>query len=107
MSDEAQKKFALEVSAMLGAHERLIRDLFVNVIGRLDDPLTVIESYIQDLKSKSAVAIVPGVHPVESDQLNQMISEMMEQTLQGVREDLLEALRREHQQKNKPRSGNS
>jgi hypothetical protein len=99
---DARKRFDLELSAMLGAHERLIRDLIVNVIGRMPHPLDEIEAYIERMQAIPSFVESLGIHPVEADQLNQMISENVERTLLGARKDLLEALRQAHQRRHRP-----
>jgi hypothetical protein len=97
-----RKKYDLEVSAMLGAHERLIRDLLARVLQKEPDPLTVIEGLIEEMRERSIFAQVSEANAVESDQLNQMISEAIDRTLTGARKQILDKLREEHQRKNKP-----
>lgn len=87
-------EYQLQVSAMLGAHERIIRDLLINVIGSLPK----LESYMKEMRSRTTFSTPSGLHPVEIDQLNQMISETIDKTLKGAREDLIEALRRQNRQ---------
>ena len=97
-----EKEFALQVSAMLGAHERLIRDLILARVEREEGPLEVIESYIARIREIAIFVDQPSVHAAESDQLNQMMSEAIEATLKGVRKEIMDRLQREHQQKNRP-----
>jgi hypothetical protein len=47
---QMDKEFALQVSAMLGAHERLIRDLILARLEREEGPLDAIESYIERIR---------------------------------------------------------
>ena len=96
------KEFALQVSAMLGAHERLIRDLILARIEREEGPLDAIESYIERIRNIAIFVDRLNVHATESDQLNQMITEAIERTLNGVRKEIMDRLRLEHQQKNRP-----
>jgi hypothetical protein len=93
-SDRELNEFFLGVSATLGAHEKIIIDLLVNVIGRLQNPLVAFDEYAAAMKERPPISRArPGQHPVEADQMNQMIAEAIDRTLKAARSDLQKVLR--------------
>ena len=101
-SQDDQDKYARLVNAQLAAHEKLIRDLLVNVIGRLETPLDAFDQYANGIRAHPFFATSPGADPTELDLTNQLISEALDRTLEAARQDLQQALIREHRSRGKP-----
>ena len=89
----------LEFSAVLGAHEMLIRDLLVSFIVRAEEPLQTFDRYASRIKADLPLVHATTGDATESDLLNQLTTEAIERTLAGARQNLVLAVRQERQRK--------
>lgn len=75
----------MDIIAAIAAHERLIRDLVVMVLGKLPNPDDALKAYAGMITNKDAyIGPIESLHSVENDHLNQLISEKLRATLESI-----------------------
>ena len=92
----------LEFSAVLGAHELLIRDLLVGSAMRSAEPLQSFDLYATKVRAGLPLGNGEGIDAAESDLLNQLTTEAVERTVVGVRQSLEIAIREQRQRRQGP-----
>ncbi len=90
-----------KLAAMVGAHERLIRDLIINQFGRLDRSLDAFDQYAGKVQNQTQIVSSPDVHAVELDYTNQLLTEALTVTLADCRQEIQKVLAQRAAQKNK------
>jgi hypothetical protein len=88
----------LEFSAVLAVQQRLIQDLLFNYLGRMEKPFAALDAYAKGFEASPIRPETPHIDAVESDLLDQLISEALARSLEGVRSDLEKRVRHMREQ---------